>query len=238
MIVYKATNKVNGKGYVGSTTKTFTKRQHDHYKEALCYDSQHAFHRAIRKYGWDNFEWCVLFEGMTSEKEMYNYEHLCNLTHCTYTKYDRGYNMTLCYDNTTLGYKFTEDQRKKTIRYGDKNSNYGNKWSQKQKDEASKRQKIVCGHLIGDNNPSRRPEVRKKLSDDKLGGLNPNADHWLITSPEGIEYKLHGGLKRFLKEHNVNYSCILKVIHGLKSNHKGWVVKRILEKESNEITER
>lgn len=59
--VYLARNTVNGKGYVGKTIKDLDERKEMHQWHA--YDgSPFYFHRAIRKYGWDAFEWSILAE--------------------------------------------------------------------------------------------------------------------------------------------------------------------------------
>jgi len=53
-IVYKATNVVNGKFYIGVTKKTLKERIYGHFW-AAANKSKMIFHRAIRKYGKDNF---------------------------------------------------------------------------------------------------------------------------------------------------------------------------------------
>jgi group I intron endonuclease len=60
MIVYKATNLLNGKVYVGYTTKTLSERIAAHLYKANCLTQKHytqAFKLALRKYGKDNFAW-------------------------------------------------------------------------------------------------------------------------------------------------------------------------------------
>lgn len=57
-LTYCATNKINGKFYIGQTYD-FEKRKRDHIREALA-GGIGAFHRAIRKYGAENFHWQVL----------------------------------------------------------------------------------------------------------------------------------------------------------------------------------
>ena len=54
MIVYKITNKVNGKVYIGQTSETLQKRFSRHMGyQALEHDTK--FYRAVRKYGKDSF---------------------------------------------------------------------------------------------------------------------------------------------------------------------------------------
>jgi group I intron endonuclease len=61
MIIYKATNEINGMVYIGQTTQQFIKRKNDHLINAKN-GSNFYFHKAIRKYGKDNFEWEILHQ--------------------------------------------------------------------------------------------------------------------------------------------------------------------------------
>ena len=54
MFIYRITNTVNGKFYVGKTTKTLEERLQRHFYSAK-YGSQTYLHRAIRKHGHDKF---------------------------------------------------------------------------------------------------------------------------------------------------------------------------------------
>ena len=54
MIVYKVTNLINNKIYIGKTVQTLKRRISQHKHDALKKDSQIKFHRAVRKYG---LEW-------------------------------------------------------------------------------------------------------------------------------------------------------------------------------------
>jgi len=57
--VYIAENKVNGKCYVGKTVFTMERRKHEHEMEAVGRGG-HYFQKALRKYGFDSFDWYVL----------------------------------------------------------------------------------------------------------------------------------------------------------------------------------
>lgn len=58
-VIYKATNLVNGKSYIGFTSR-WPRRKLEHLKCATK-NSKFHFHKAIRKYGQDNFEWIILY---------------------------------------------------------------------------------------------------------------------------------------------------------------------------------
>jgi hypothetical protein len=111
-------------------------------------------------------------------------------------------------------------------RKGEKNSNYGNKWSTEQRTVASKKQKETHKNFIGDNNPAKNDKIRKKISETKIGNKNPNAKKWLLISPDKKEYIIDGGLKRNLKEFNLTYSMFEYYKDEEKRNTKnGWVLK-------------
>lgn len=54
MIVYKLTNLINGKCYIGATTRTLNERINGHLSDTRK-GSPCAIHEAIRKYGIENF---------------------------------------------------------------------------------------------------------------------------------------------------------------------------------------
>src|SRR5690348_4641941 len=64
MIVYVATNKLNGKQYVGITTRTLEARMRQHINRAKRPDTK-PFHRALAKYGECNFSFKVVATAKT-----------------------------------------------------------------------------------------------------------------------------------------------------------------------------
>lgn len=88
MQIYKATNILNDKSYIG-LTKELNCRQRRHYDDAIGGSPTH-FHRAIRKYGMTVFEWEILAECSTRE-EAGNLEIELISEHDTFAN---GYNMT------------------------------------------------------------------------------------------------------------------------------------------------
>lgn len=57
-LTYAAVNKVNGKTYIGKADD-MDRRRKSHLRAARS-GTPYPFHRAIRKYGIDGFDWCVL----------------------------------------------------------------------------------------------------------------------------------------------------------------------------------
>ena len=57
MLIYKVTNTVNGKSYIGQTVQPMNVRKGGHLYSAFQQNSNFYFHKALRKYGKENFEW-------------------------------------------------------------------------------------------------------------------------------------------------------------------------------------
>lgn len=66
MKIYKITNKINKKVYVGKTTKTIEERFKKHIQNAKNGVKTH-FYNAIRKYGEENFEIEIIEDGILNE---------------------------------------------------------------------------------------------------------------------------------------------------------------------------
>lgn len=115
-------------------------------------------------------------------------------------------------------------------RKGKLNANYGKKWSDEQKREASIRQKNNHKHLNGNNNPSKRKEVRDKISETKMGLKNPNANLWELVSPKGDKIRVEGGIKRKLKEYELTYMKMKwKEKNGIFYSKCGWKMYKLLD---------
>lgn len=93
--IYKITNQINGKIYVGQTYRTPEERWRDHEREAWRYATPMA--RAIQKYGWNNFKPEIIDTAITqkeaNEKERYWIEYYKTCIG-VYGKNANGYNLT------------------------------------------------------------------------------------------------------------------------------------------------
>lgn len=85
-IIYRITNKVNGKSYIGQTRYTleFRWRQHIHKKDNVY------FHNAIHKYGEENFEKEVLEECEAKDLDSREIFYIAK-----YDTFNKGYNLTI-----------------------------------------------------------------------------------------------------------------------------------------------
>ena len=76
MIVYKATNLINNKIYIGQTINSLDYRMNQHFRESRCEKKKNTyFHNAINKYGESSFEFVVIDSADSidelNEKERY-----------------------------------------------------------------------------------------------------------------------------------------------------------------------
>lgn len=88
---------------------------------------------------------------------------------------------------------------------------------------------LNSGRLVGDKNPSKRPEVREKLKQAKLGLNNPRGCMWKLISPQGQETVINGGIKRALKLYGLSYQMFVGDGKIRKSIPKraGWTLQKL-----------
>lgn len=68
-VVYKITNNINGKIYIGMTNDVKRRWRYEgiEYRPPLKSDRHRPFWNAIQKYGWDNFTKEIIISGLTKE---------------------------------------------------------------------------------------------------------------------------------------------------------------------------
>ena len=111
--IYKITNKLNGKSYIGKTNDLEKRWRYHLY--ALERNGQTPLYRAMRKYGVENFEFSVIETIECGSKEELN-QRLCELEkhyiENYQTKSPNGYNLTDGGEGLS-GMKFSKSHRKK-----------------------------------------------------------------------------------------------------------------------------
>ncbi len=143
--VYKITNLINNKIYIGKTYDVRGRLQ-DHKKAAKRKDPNDysSLHRAMNKYGYDNFIIEVLAEFKTDKEALKAEVKLIK----KYNSMDRkvGYNLT-CGGDGASGFKFTKKQKakmnkdKKEKYLGEGNPFFGKRHTAKAKKLFSKKRK-------------------------------------------------------------------------------------------------
>lgn len=179
MEIYLIENLVNNKKYIGLTTKTSEKRFKEHLWVAETNDGnikKNAIHRAIKKYGKDNFKLVViekcdtLNELFVSEKKWINH----------YKSFGpKGYNETAGGEGNP-GWVMSEKRKDflRKLRIGTKHSEEakikmslsrkGKKFSEKHKKSLSEAQKGPKNHRYGKTFTAEQKTKRSKLLSGKL----------------------------------------------------------------------
>lgn len=129
--VYKATNTINNKSYIGVDSR-WPHRKSTHKNESKS-TSKLYFHRALRKYGFDSFTWEVLYE-CESRADIMDAERFYIKLFNTFG--ENGYNSNIGGGGMT-GSNHTAASREK-ISKGKKN-NPTRAWLGKSRDEETKK---------------------------------------------------------------------------------------------------
>lgn len=108
--LYIHTNKINGKKYIGITSKEKVEHR---WREGRGYQENTYFSSAIEKYGWDNFNHEILINDLT-EDEAKIMERFCIVFWKTKNRL-YGYNMTDGGDGTRGFYPSRETREKLSI---------------------------------------------------------------------------------------------------------------------------
>ena len=165
--VYCAANKVNGKLYIGKSTRSMAYRREIHERIARK-GADLIFHRAIRKYGPDAFEWSILKDDLEpDELDLYEIAYIRKYN----TKSPNGYNMTDGGDGgiTTLGMKHSESAKLKCS-VANKGRRKGKSWEEIfGADRAPVMRAKVSASLTGQKRHPLTDEVKAKISQSLMG---------------------------------------------------------------------
>jgi group I intron endonuclease len=174
MDIYKATNNITEESYIGYAIYGMEERKERHKSSANRGDGYY-FHRAIKKYGWDNFSWVLLEHGVTdfdilNKLEIYWIEE--------FDTYYNGYNLTKG-GGGALGFYPSEETRKKLSE-----SLKGRKYSEETKRKLSEANK---GHIVTE-------ETRRKISEAQKGHTY-NRGRIIGSMPEEARKKISKTMK-------------------------------------------
>jgi group I intron endonuclease len=210
--IYICTNLINGKQNVGQTMREVKERIKQHKNGS---NPTSILHKAIKKYGLENFKWISY---SCSEEDLDWHERF--LIKELGTLAPNGYNLDSGGNKQKHRHKITKQKISETRienglskgrnnpmfnihRFGKDSPHFGHKYTEEWKQQHSERMR---GILSGEKNPRVRPVI--------------------LTSPEGIEYKL-SYYKDFCKEHSLVHSGICQVLRGNRKHHKGWIGRYI-----------
>lgn len=187
MIIYIATNILNGKSYVGKTIHSLAYRKSCHIRNINKNTTIH-FQRAILKYGQSMFKWKVLWKGVCDKVWLNELEKYYIYFYDTFFN---GYNMTFGGDGAESGEynsfcRLSSIKRKETILKGN-----------------SKRRK----YRATEETKKRMSETRKRMY---KGRNNPMSKSYKLISPDGKNFLVEDGLENFCNKFNLSFTMIRK----------------------------
>lgn len=159
-VIYKITNKINGKIYIGQTTNDFDRRYSNNITKRT--KNKHL-KSSIEKYGLENFDICKVYDVAFSKEEL-------DIKECMYielyncTNREKGYNIR---GGGSRG-KTSEETKQKLseLNKGENNPNYG-------KHRSDETKKKISGANKGRHHTDETKEKMSKNHADVNGKNNP-----------------------------------------------------------------
>jgi group I intron endonuclease len=173
--IYRCTNKINNKVYIGYTNKELEQRAKEHIRAAKK-GSDYIFHKSIRKYGSENFTWEVLLESKEKKFILEEMEFFFIKENNSFYENGFGYNMTYGGQGVMVNKKHTETTKEKMRLAWEKRENRSFNLGKKHNDIAKEKMsraklgkkkndeyKLICS----ERNKKRYEDVeqRKKISE-------------------------------------------------------------------------
>jgi group I intron endonuclease len=193
--IYKWTNDISGKSYIG-VTSNIEKRWKKHMYDAQA-GSSLPFHRALIKYDVPLWKLSILRKNLTLNEALTE-ETNCIVEHHSQTP--SGYNLTLG-GRGLRNHSFSKLHRERL------------KWT-------NERRKIVIEKYKNGLHPTKgkpsklrgtlRPDVKQRFS-----------KNWIVVTPTGDTLNINN-LKDFCRSHNLNNGHMTSVSQGKLKSHKGY----------------
>lgn len=244
MIVYKITNNINGKIYIGLDSSVDHHRWYYHrwaYNKPHVADYDKRLYRAFRKHGVEHFSYEVLFTGK-NRQDIISEEARIIGELCSFKK-EVGYNVhgnpahqrschkeyrfkspdCIIYENVTdLPLFCVEHNLSRKSMYSlaaEKATMSSGGW------QCAKQNKDFPD--IGKRIPGRRNGFKHS----RKRSINSKTNIWTLARPDGTYIEVEN-LKRFCNDEGLSYRCMLAVSAGSRDNHRNWKIvnkKRVFD---------
>ena len=189
-IVYKHTSPSN-KIYIGITCQDVERR----WRNGDGYKSQKYFYRAIKKYGWDNFEHIILYKNL--EERQAKVLEMALIHYYDSTNPNLGYNLTKGGEGH-FGYHPSEETKKKL---SENNAKY---WKGKHLSEETKKKLSEVNK--GENNPNYGKHIsdehKKRISEANSGRQKTEEEREKISKKAIDRYKDKENHPNYGKHHS------------------------------------
>jgi group I intron endonuclease len=214
MIIYKITNLVNNKIYIGQTTGTIEKRWQRHNWQCTRKRNAMAITNAIIKYGKENFTIEEIDKAETieelNEKEIYFISLLNSIS-------PNGYNLS-----GGGGYVEMSDETKLKI-----SNTHKRKWKEGNRISEETRKKLSDSHKGWIPSEETKEKWRKAFggkrpSDNTIqASIESSQKTYTLLNPLG-ELITFTNMREFCKQNGLSNSKLCLVASGKRPSHKGW----------------
>ena len=260
LIVYKITNKTNQKSYIGITTRALSQRWAEHCG-ASRKGSNKAIHKAIRKYGPENFLIESIDNSSKTLEELYQKEKEYIKQYNTFQSH-QGYNCTdggdyfimtseerLKRSKRLLGHKLSDETKRRISETKKQNPRIITD-EYRQKISRTSTGRVFSAESIEKRAQKLRGQTRTKEQKQKMGAQNIGRklteDHKRKISQSGknktnkpfIMFKddqnlgVFNNIRHFCTQYDLNDVSTSKILRGLIPSAKGYSGYRI-DKNSN-----
>ncbi|MEG2307269.1 MAG: GIY-YIG nuclease family protein [Erysipelotrichaceae bacterium] len=243
--IYAIRNLTTNKVYVGKSINIesrFSGHKAMLRSEVRSKDCNRYLYNAFNKYGEDDFVFEILEEVINPTDDELTDLELSWMIKLKSTERSFGYNLRM--DSSTKC--FVHEDTKKLIsenNIGEKNPNYGNKWSDEQKlraseiainlhksgiysSEETRKKHSVHSIEFWKNNPEKKKIMAKKVSDKKT------IYRFLQYTKEGILVKEWSSMLEIIEQHpDYHDKAIYGCCSGTKKSYKGFIWKKSLKEE-------
>lgn len=213
-IVYQYKNKINGKIYIGITSR----KPEERWGSNGCnYKTSPHFYSAIQKYGWDNFEHNILFTNLTKEQACLKEQELIK----EFNSMNREYG----YNSTSGGEIFTmnEETKQKISQsmMGNKNG-LGHVCTEEKKQKISEAQK---GRKFTEEHKQKLSDAAKNrhvpCSEEKKKTLSQNYPHKKQVYCEELDM-IYESVQECSRQLGIPATNISKLCNGRGKTLKGY----------------
>jgi group I intron endonuclease len=201
-LIYKVTNSINDKIYIGQTTGTLHKRQLKHESGSRKRKPPIHFHRALKKYSIEAFTWKIL-DYCDDKIELNDLEYHYIMQ---FDSYKNGYNQTLGWEGSCG--RICKDSTKEKI----SKAKTGIPLSKEHKAKLSKMRRGV----------KKSPEHVKNVARAK-------SQYWEIIHPNGNKEVIRN-LSAFCRSHNLSDRGMWLVANKYRIHHKSFKCKKLSKK--------
>ncbi len=244
--IYKAVNVTNGKCYVGFDSN-WPKRKSRHIRDSFSEKSRaynDVFHKSIRKYGQENFEWQLIYQSKDGKhcKDVMEKYFVKEFNSFINSEKSQGYNMTLGGEGM-LGFRHTENSKlKNSVSLGKPFKvwhNSGTLIEDKHIKNFCIKNNLNCDSfnslLLGKafSYKNYYAYEGEKTFDEVLGKYSikikesmkimgeKHSKEYTLLSPSGdlIKFK---NLAKFARDNNLNPQSLKQVAMGRLNSNKGW----------------